>query len=266
MKKIFNLTLMFAMLAIATVSCKKESLIYEGPSLVHFTSSGTTFFVTPESDKVEIPVGITKSVDQDVTIKVKIGEGSTAEEGVHFTIDSKEVTISSGEVIQSFVVRPIYENLGTPANLILEIEESSNNAAFTQTYSLRLQQFCKFNAEEFAGTFLWSSPEFWGDEYEIDVIVNPDNENSLIMVDPYQPEGVGYNVTLIMNDDDPNNIFLTIPEGASAWYSANYSEDVKIYGGKGTFNTCEGRISYEGTHRISLGSFGLDEVTLTKID
>lgn len=269
MKKLFNLSLTIVLLAMAAVSCKKESLIYEGPVLYHFQSTGSSVDVGPATETVLIPIGLTKPADQDITVTVSINEESTAEEGVHYTIESKEVTIKAGEVIGNVVIVPNMESLGVPVTLVLDIVSSSNSAIYNQSYSLKMQQFCEFNVEDFVGTFWFSSPDWWEDEYDIDVVINPDSENSIILIEPYQEPG--YNVIVNFDVTDPYNVKASIPNNQKLWYypSAPYAGDVVNIQTTASVKVCDKTIFYSCSHCIPTAGVcftGTDEVTVSKVE
>lgn len=270
MKKIFNIAFTLVLASLAIVSCKKESLEYDGPVLGHFQTSSSILYVQPENFTIDIPIGLTKASDKDVVLKVKVGEESTAEEGVQFNFESSEIVIKAGEVLGKVTVVAIFENTDEPSNLIIEIESSDNTATYSFEHNLKLQQFCPFVQEDYVGTYLFSSPVFWEDEYLIEAIADPEDPKAIIFIDPYQPDGVGYNLKLVFNDEDVNNIFITIPANQVVWYyddGANMG-DVILRDGKGTFNSCEKLITYSANHIfVPLSfNFGLDNVTLKKVD
>ena len=45
MKKIFNIAFTVVLATLTMVSCKKESLKYDGPALAHFSSQVGSYFV-----------------------------------------------------------------------------------------------------------------------------------------------------------------------------------------------------------------------------
>jgi hypothetical protein len=101
MKKIFNIAFTVALATLTMVSCKKESLKYDGPVLAHFNGATGSYFVEEAGESsFPIPIGITKPNDADVTLTIKVlTEESTAVEGEDFTLQSNQVTIKAGEVV-----------------------------------------------------------------------------------------------------------------------------------------------------------------------
>lgn len=267
MKKIFNLAFTVVLAAITMVSCEKESLVYDGAALGHFTEASNSFFVEAEDTLYTIPVGLTKAADQDITFKVQVvGEGTTGEAGVHYTLVSDEVTIKAGEVIGNLTVIGHFDNLTNPVKLKLELAESDKAASFLQTYDLTIQQFCPFVRDEFVGTYIFES-DWWteGVPYEVSAIAHPENANAIIFKDMYEE---GYDITIVFNDATKSNFFVTIAQ-QPAWFNPTYG-DIYLYGGTtGKFDACNKSINFTIIHGVpGLGTFGGSDTpsSLVKID
>jgi|GEM_PF-2938677 len=263
MKRIFNLATTILVASLILAGCKKDDLLYDGPSLAHFTTPSATFYVEEQDTVYRVPVGLTKAFDTDMTFTVQVVEdGTTAVDGEQYRLRSTQVTIPAGQVIGYIEVEGIFENVATPTNLVLALDSTGSSAQFYQTFTLKIQQFCKFVQEEFVGTYFFSSA-WWEDEYEVDAVADPNNPNAIIFKDLYD---IGYDVTVVFNDDNKNNIFVSVAQ-QPAWYNSTYG-DVYLMGGTGTFNGCEKTLTYSTAHGVpGLGTFsGTDTPTLVKID
>lgn len=269
MKRILNITLLILMVSSVLVGCKKESLEYKGPVLVHFTKSSGTFFVESDSeDGYKIQLGLTKPADQDLTFTIEIEvSDSNAVEGEQFTIESKEVTIKAGEPVADIIVHSDYESLEEAFVVKFTLGTNSDyNAQFTQEFNLTIRQFCPFNVEDFVGTYLFYDEWFNGailegePPYEVDAIIDEEVPNSIILLDPYDE---GYSIRITFNDSDKSNFKVSIKD-QPAWFNPNYG-DIYLADNEGTFDACEKTISFTTTHLVpGLGYFiDNDLVTLT---
>ncbi len=253
---------MMAFATLAMVSCKKESLQYDGPVLAHFSSEKGAYFVDEAGEEFSIPVGITKpSGDVTVTIKVNTDK-STAVEGEDFTIETKEITIKAGEVLSDLIIKGNFENLDEPKKIVLEIESSDNTAQYNQTYTLSIQRFCPFVRDDFIGVYLFES-EWWEDSYEVEAIADPEDENAIIFLDLYEP---GFNIKVVFNASDKSS-FVTSVAKQDAWIYPGLGT-IFLAGGSGKFSACDKTLSYETKHGLPDGRFfvGVELALFTKLD
>ncbi len=270
MKRIFNITLTALMAAFALVSCKKESLIYDGPVLVHFNSQGGALVVENPDDEFayEIKVGLTKPADRDITINLEIDTtNSTAIEGLHFTLSSNQVVIPAGQTVASVKAVGIYENLEEDAlTASVRIAESEYSAIYGQEIKIRFRAPCDgiLRIEKFVGTYELDYPWFQEDDgpYTVTAVLDPERENTIIFKDLLDD---GFDVAFTL-DSESDDILV---EDSDAWIYDPGFPPVVIADVNGTYEVCEQIIEFYAFHHIpGVGSFpGSDnqKATLTKL-
>lgn len=273
MKKIFNITLLSLLATWTLVSCKKESLEYDGPVQVHFTEQTGTFFVEEDSDETfQVNIGLTKPASQDLTFTVTIeAENEDVEEGVEYSVSTTQLTIPAGEVIATIDVSSDYEALTDVVKLkfTLDEDEEGYNAIFNQEYNLTIRQFCPFEVEDFVGTYLfydaWFNAAVLGGAppYEVDAILHDSLSNTIVLIEPYDD---GMNINITFDASNKSNFKVIIPD-QSAWFDGEYGI-IESADNEGGFDACERTISYTNTHLVpGLGWFeDNNPVFLQKID
>lgn len=281
MKKIFNIAIMMILASLATVSCKKDSLLYDGPMLAHFQSKEGTLFLQPGGENtIIIPIGLTKAVDHDVVVTVELDSSSTAEAGKQFNFVSQQVTIPAGQVIGNLVIKGDYDSASVASLAVFRI--TSDALQTGDTYTLELQQFCPFNQADFVGFYQFSAVDpadaMLGSEangYQVEAIADPNDSTSIIFQnlynDPDDSQVIGgYDVKISFDDSDVNNIKVTIADGQTMWFYTDGTFDGTVVskGGTGTFNGCAKTITFSVQHILtSIGfNFGTDVATLKKIN
>ena len=269
MKKIFNIAFTVVLATLTMVSCKKESLKYDGPVLAHFNGATGSYFVEEEGESsFPIPIGITKPNDADVTLTIKVlTDESTAVEGEDFTLQSSQVTIKAGEVISELVVLGNFAGLDEQKSVVFEIESSDKSAQYDQTYTLTMLRFCPFVRDEFVGLYGFVS-EFWNSDaegnpisVEVEAIADPEDENAILFKDLYEE---GIDIKVILDASDKSNFVTSFPK-QKGWTSGAYG-DVSLSSGSGKFSACDKTLSYETEHTVSAGSFGKEQAFFTKIE
>jgi hypothetical protein len=276
MKKIFNIAFMIAIASLAMISCKKESLKYEGPVLAHFNGVEGSYFVDEAEETFKIQLGITKPNDADVTLTIKVNtEESTAVEGEDFTLESNQIIIKAGEVVTDLIVKGNFENLDEPKKVVLEIESSDKSAQYDQTYNMTIQRFCPFVRDEFVGLYGFVS-EFWNSDadgnpildddgnpisVEVEAIADPEDENAILFKDLYEE---GIDIKVILDASNKSNFVTSFPK-QKGWTSGAYG-DVSLSSGSGKFSACDKTLSYGTEHTVSAGSFGKEQAFFTKIE
>ncbi|WP_137089711.1 hypothetical protein [Mangrovivirga cuniculi] len=246
MKNIFR----FLFIALVAMGCEPDPDIYDGPGQAHFPQSSYDYFVTSAEGAYEVPVYLTKAVGEDRTVTVEVSGESTAEEGVHFSIASKSVTIPAGELSAPVSITGDFEALGTdgPQELVLTITQTENTAGFRQQTTVNLIQFCEYDINSLAGIYTMNSSFF---EAQYPVVSQAGDGDALDYEFLYQAD---YPITIEIIQIDDVTFEASIADQA-AWYSAFYETDVYIRG-SGQVNTC-GQLTLSIEHYIpGLGSFG----------
>lgn len=268
MKKIFNLTLTLFLASIALVSCNKESLLYDGPSLGHFLKSSDVFFVDVEDSTYTLQVGLTKAFDKDITLHLTVDEASTAIEGEQYSISSHDIVIPAGSVIGSTELVGLFSGITEPVNLKLKITEAGDVANFATELDLTIRQFCPLVRDNFVGIFnLWSelNEDASGNivEYEVEAIADPEKENGIIFLDVFE-EGKNIKVTL---DASNKTNFVSVLEGPQTIFTYPPSYPAVLAAGKGTFNACNPEVQFKVKVDVpGLGSFGEINSIFTKVE
>lgn len=268
MKKIFNITLVLLLSMVAVVSCKKESLLYDGPVLAHFLKASDVFFVDSEDSTYTLQIGLTKALDRDLTVKLVADEASTAVEGEQYALESYEVIIPAGEVIGNVTIVGLFSGITDPVNLKLKLVEGENVAGFSTDIDITIRQFCPFVRDEFVGIYnVWSelNEDDAGEiaEYEVEAIADPDNENGLIFLDVFED---GKNIKVTLDASNKSN-FVAVLEQAQTIFTYSEGYPGVLAAGKGTFNACEPEIQFRVKVDVpGLGTFGDITTILTKVD
>lgn len=268
MKRIFNITLALLLAMTAVVSCKKDSLLYDGPVLAHFLKASDVFFVDSEDSTYTLQIGLTKALDRDLTVKLVADETSTAIEGEQYVLDSYEITIPAGEVIGNVKIVGLFSGVSDPVSLKLKLVEGENIAGFSKEIDITIRQFCPFVRDEFVGVYnVWSelNEDNAGEiaEYEVEAIADPDNENGLIFLDVFEN---GYNVKVTLDASNKSN-FVAVLEQTQTIFMYSPGNPGVLAEGKGTFNACEPEIQFTVKVDVpGLGSFGDIKTIFTKVD
>lgn len=171
MKKIFYICM--AALAVAAASCSKKDIAVntyggEGLEFVHFANAAEDWLVTEDDESYEhdVVVAITKAPAQDVTYSVTLGEATTGEEGVDFSIPTKSVTIKAGEYKASLPVEVLYDTTGEgfEIELVLSVNEALINPAYgASAYIAVKSDKITIDWDWLAGN--WNAQDSEGDPY-----------------------------------------------------------------------------------------------------
>ncbi|MCO5232240.1 MAG: DUF4843 domain-containing protein [Chitinophagales bacterium] len=267
MKKIFNATLLLLFATLTVVSCKKESLTYDGPTLGHFLKSSDVFYVDPEDSTYTVEIGLTKATDKDVTLRFEVDATSTAVDGEDYALGVHEVTIPAGQVIGKFDVVGLFTTLGEAVNLKLKLVEGDQTATFSNELDLTIRQFCPFVRDEFVGVYnVWSelNEDESGNivEYEVEAIADPDNENGIIFLGLFVD---GFDLKVSFDASNKANFQSIITAQTIFDYRPGYPAIIQA--GKGTFNACNPEVQFTLEVKVpGMGSFGDVKTVLTKVD
>jgi hypothetical protein len=256
MKKALNIIMVASLLAMFLVNCKEEKSLYDGPMLVHFNDSEGSFYVQDKAMTYEIYVGLPFIANKDITVGVAIdAQGTSAVEGVSFSIANKSVTIPAGQSYAKIEINGIYAGTSpTGDTLKLDISSVSDGeiADFKNSYVLMIYQYCPFNIDDLVGTYDFTSNAF-EDTWTVDV--QKVDDHTLRAMDLYE---TGYNIDIVLDDSDPSNFTATVAK-QPAWTHSSYG--VASVKGAGTFSACSQTITVNLAHTVSAGSFGsYDEI------
>ena len=136
------LALLILAFVIGIAGCKKEDTLVIPPVEASFTnqSSGNYFVRDDPNSQFKVPVGITTVSTSDTKVDITVSSPTGAAEGMQYTIPSSTVTIPAGKVIDSFVVKGLFN--GYPAGrrdtLILSISNAKDASSATPFASQHL--------------------------------------------------------------------------------------------------------------------------------
>lgn len=197
-----------------TLDFEEADKTYDGDVKVKFNSSETVLFAEEEQDVQTVGVSTLKPISEARTYSFTVvdDELTTAEEGVHYTLDSNSFTISANEVLGSIPITLIKENLNESPTLHLRItanEAASYNASIVVT----LSPFFPFDRANFLGDWELVYPWFYGPDPITFTAVEGTAENSIIV------EGMidGTDIEIFLDDSDKTNFQSEVPTTAAAW-------------------------------------------------
>ena len=113
-KNNFYSFVMILLMATAIISCNEGGIAYNSnKEYVMFADSLVVIPVTENAEKYyEIKIGTNRAVDFDVTYPIEVvSNKSLALDGVHFDIDTRNVTIKAGETKGSFLMKGNYAKI-----------------------------------------------------------------------------------------------------------------------------------------------------------
>ena len=137
-------------------SCKedKDLFLYDGPNYVSFIDAASDYTaIGGEENVFPLEVGVT-TADASKTYTIEIDtDASTGIEGTHFTLDSKEVSIASGEYVGTANITPIFEALPDDGiSITFNLVNLADTADFTiRTHTMVIGKFCA--VEDFSGNY-----------------------------------------------------------------------------------------------------------------
>jgi len=254
MKTIKLLTGFMMALAFSTfVGCESEPDLYNGPDLVHFSTTKSQMVIKERDDNITtITLGSTtvSNTDRTYTISV-VDEQTSAIEGVDFELSEKQVTIPAGEVITTFEVIGLYEGAssdGTTLTLTITNPSTGKLAGFNNTYTIDLFKFCSFNRDAFVGTYHVFEHSYWG-EFEYNASSTTASVNSVI-IDGFW-EVAGSQVEVVF---DAYGATCSVPD-QFLFSSQDYGGRVHIVSYQnGNINSCNGTIEGLGFYIYGLDS------------
>lgn len=255
---------LFLLLSLGFMACDRE-LEFDNPSVSEFVVSSTTasYFITSNPNTVyKIPVGITKVSDKDRTLNLTITSPTGAEEGVHYTIASKTITIPAGRSVDTVAIKGLYDNypVGRKDTLVIALSGGDAKAApFNNTFKLVMQKYCDVDLAQFTGTYNIQdytnagAPD--GDPYTVtlsDATATTATTGTVKMSGLW---GVSSPVTVELDWTDPSNFKTKVP--TQPWFvHGTYGQVTIKANGTGTFSSCANtfKVAYEAT--VSAGTFG----------
>lgn len=142
---------------IAFTACDSERPVYEGEQYVLFTDTLHYAPVTEGDGFVyEVEIGTTTASNVDRHYIVDVNQKkSEAQEGYHYEIISRNVTIKAGEYVGTFKIKGIYENLQSNEVLAISLNiigaEEEMNPLYRNECTVCLVKCLPFNIRDYVG-------------------------------------------------------------------------------------------------------------------
>ncbi|ADR22865.1 hypothetical protein MATR_32860 [Marivirga tractuosa] len=266
MKKLY-INLFVLITSVVIFSCDRERHFYDGPSLVQFANSSSDYFVQSTNNEFEVLVGLTAAASESKTFDIVVVDSlSTAEEGVHFTLESQQITFGAGETLASLSVTGNFDALADGSRtVVFALQDNPDAASFRQTFELNLIQFCEYDQDFLVGEYTVNS-EFWGFSYPVNVVAGADEFTYVIegLYDIGVPNA--QDITFVINQ--VGEIEYTATVETQVAFDANTPVFAADYGplsvtGTGAVNTC-GEFALNLTFTVGAGSFGSYSEVLIK--
>lgn len=210
MKRLFRNLGVLVFAAVALISCGENTITYNGPDYVMFSDTLQTIAVQDGETYYDIPVAATTACNYDRTYSVEIvDEGSNAIEGVHYDLQSNNVTIKAGELASSVKIRGHYDNFEDTDSIGVMLRLTASDDKIWDTYGrdtkVVLVKVCPFDINTFVGYAVLTSTFFadYMESTEMRLITtekDPEVENGIIMKDFLYD---GYDIKVSFNTKKP---------------------------------------------------------------
>lgn len=246
-----------AVLLLGLNACKKTDAITIAPERAHFTNMKfASYEITAPNKTYKIPIGITNVSTQDRTVNIQITSPSGAQQGTHYTVNTKSIVIPAGKAVDSIVVSGVYNQYtsGRKDTLVFTITQGGvPPAEYNQTFTLLMRGPC-FEGDivlnELLGTYANTNEVFGSSTYgpyttQITAVNKTSATTGTITVANIYD--YGWNpITFKLDWTDPNNRTLTLDQqagigDAGTLNSAYSGQDISVrpYAGQtGTFSYC----------------------------
>jgi hypothetical protein len=243
MKNIKIIVTLLGLVALIVVSCKKYDYqyTYDGENYVQLIAPSGTYFVL-EGDTVSYEVEfqlIGEAASEDITLPVQfldmnvIGSDTLkatiipGEKGI--TALTTSITIPAGSYTGTFTLQGTYDSLvfGEIDTLFLQIDDGTVKAdSYNNVFLLKVQKYYPYQQEEYPGTY---SGTYTGALLGAEIPTSPglsivagEDYYSLVISSGFYQEQIDnwgetwtdgpYPITIHMNDEDPTNFKVELPE------------------------------------------------------
>lgn len=200
--------LFFALSVMA--GCSEENAAYSGPDYVMFSDTLQTIAVQSDDTYYDIPVTATTACDYDRTYSVEVvDKGSNAIEGVHYDLQSNNVTIKAGERTSSIKIRGHYNNFEDTDSIGVMLRLTADKDKIWDLYGrdtkVVLVKVCPFDINTFVGYAVLTSTFFtdYMQTTEMRLLTtekDPEVENGIILKNFLYD---GYDIKVSFNTDNP---------------------------------------------------------------
>ncbi|WP_038030164.1 DUF4843 domain-containing protein [Thermonema rossianum] len=259
MKKILYTIGLFLTGAALLSSCMEDpgtTIKYEGKPFVEFDILTSGSSLSPDVIDINqdgLPVEkslkinlVGKLPEQDVTITVAVlPDSSTAVEGVHYNLPSKEITIPAGETSGELKIEILDDNLTELYDLYLVLEGGGEYVPAENFKNLRYTfGTCPFDINTFIGTYDCLEPGYATYEVNFSLVSGTTLKNDNFW-------DVGAEIDYVFASDGAS---VTIPTQTFGSYEVDGSSPSKP-------NTCDG--SFKVDYQVRSGGAVIDDNTHT---
>lgn len=245
--------LFFALSVMA--GCSEENATYSGPDYVMFSDTLQTIAVQSDDTYYDIPVTATTACDYDRTYSVEVvDKGSNAIEGVHYDLQSNNVTIKAGERTSSIKIRGHYNNFEDTDSIGVMLRLTADKDKIWDLYGrdtkVVLVKVCPFDINTFVGYAVLTSTFFtdYMQTTEMRLLItekDPEVENGIILKNFLYD---GYDIKVSFNTDNPLQPLLemepqVVGSTAEAFQGSVWGDDkLRVMNATGTisyYNVCQ---------------------------
>lgn len=245
--------LFFALSVMA--GCSEENAAYSGPDYVMFSDTLQTIAVQSDDTYYDIPVTATTACDYDRTYSVEVvDKGSNAIEGVHYDLQSNNVTIKAGERTSSIKIRGHYDNFEETDSIGVMLRLTADKDKIWDLYGrdtkVVLVKVCPFDINTFVGYAVLTSTFFtdYMQTTEMRLLTtekDPEVENGIILKNFLYD---GYDIKVSFNTDNPLQPLLemepqvvgsTVEAFQGSWHGDDKLRVMNATGAISYYNVCQ---------------------------
>lgn len=204
-----NLSALVAAAVIMT-GCSNENVTYSGPDYVMFADTLQSIAIQDGETYHDIPVSATTVCDYDRTYSVEIVDnGSNAIEGLHYDLESNNITIKAGELSSAVRIRGHFDRFEDTDSIGVKLRLNAPDEKVWDLYGrdtkVVLVKICPFDINKFVGHAVLTSTFFA--EYMttteirlLEVEKDPEQENGVIFKNFLYD---GYDIKVNFDTKDP---------------------------------------------------------------
>lgn len=196
--------------AVIITGCGNENVTYSGPDYVMFADTLQSIAIQDGETYHDIPVSATTVCDYDRTYSVEIVDnGSNAIEGLHYDLESNNVTIKAGELASSVRIRGHFDNFEDTDSIGVKLRLNAPEEKVWDLYGrdtkVVLVKVCPFDINRFVGHAVLTST-FFADYMTsteirlLEVEKDPEQENGIILKNFLYD---GYDIKVNFDTEEP---------------------------------------------------------------
>lgn len=196
--------------AVIMTGCSNENVTYSGPDYVMFADTLQSIAIQDGETYHDIPVSATTVCDYDRTYSVEIVDnGSNAIEGLHYDLESNNITIKAGELSSAVRIRGHFDSFEDIDSIGVKLRLNAPDEKVWDLYGcdtkVVLVKVCPFDINKFVGHAVLTSTFFA--EYMtsteirlLEVEKDPEQENGVIFKNFLYD---GYDIKVNFDTKDP---------------------------------------------------------------